>query len=112
MFSMRRFAHFCKCAISVSLAGFQALHRGGDFPQAHLRYVARRKAERVHRVFRVEVHDELEIFIVEIVAGFDAAPAQQHESRAVLDGGAESGLDVEAVQFIEEAAVEGLHKLT
>jgi hypothetical protein len=51
---MRRFFRLCKCATGAFFL-LKRKHSGRYFPQAHLGYVAGRKAEGVHRAAGIKI---------------------------------------------------------
>ncbi|MDR1320296.1 MAG: hypothetical protein LBK56_02570 [Gracilibacteraceae bacterium] len=80
------------------------IQRGGrDLPQTGFRNVARGYAEGARRLSGVELADIPEILRLKIQGGLNAAANEKHVGHAVLDGGSEFRLQIQIIQFFQQA---------
>jgi len=101
----------CKCAIFLSFLNPQAPHRSGNFPQAQLRNIAGGKAEGVGCTAGVEAGYIAEVLGLQIILRVNAAAGEKHICHAVLEGCVVFHIHIEIVQFLQKAALAGIHQI-
>lgn len=100
-----------KCAILIFVPSLRVERDGGYFAQKAFRRVARRLAEGVHGLPRVEVGGKPEVLAVKISVRVNAAAREQHVRHAGLKRRAVFGFDVKLVEFFEKAVFAEIHEV-
>ena len=94
-----------KCAIFSLFFFFQIPDRNLYLPDYHLANIAGCGTENRNRAVGVEVIDSTEIFSCEEAVGIIACAGQRHKRYAVLKQSAQPCLQIEIVQFFQQAPI-------
>ena len=93
------------------LGPLQIQHGRGYFTEAHLGYGTGGCPQQVERPAGIEVVNAPEIVIVQIQERVNPAPGQPHERQTVFQQRGIGDLNVEIVQFLQEAVLTAPNQL-